>query len=213
MSKGKDPGRLSFNYLLNCSTEMQGCDGGDFSAAALFLSPNGAPAYGTDGGGYTESQSKCQAAPAVASAVTYRFLGNDGGEFPNAPEPSFQDIAYVIGVLHQPVSTDIAADDTFEAYAGGVYNGCSDNEEKDINHMVVIEGYDCGDSVDKNGNCVFDAQGNLPKGVGRWLVRNSWGTDWGDRGYITMLATDPATGKRCNAVASDALYFDVKLTK
>jgi C1A family cysteine protease len=209
ITQGKDPGRLSFNYLLNCSPEMNGCEGGDFSAADHLVSPVGAPKYGADGR-YTQSQSACKAAPVAASAVSYKFLGDDGGQFPNAPAPSYQDISYVVGVLHQPVSIDIAADSHFESYSSGVYNGCTLNDSKDINHMVVIEGYDCETSVDSAGNCVFDAQGNLPKGVGRWLVRNSWGKTWGDGGYITMKATDPRTGKRCNAVASDALFFDVK---
>jgi C1A family cysteine protease len=56
---------------------------------------------------------------------------------------------------------------------------------------------------------VFDADGNLPAGVGTWIVRNSWSTMWGDRGYITTKATDKK-GNRCNSIATDALYFDLK---
>jgi C1A family cysteine protease len=200
---GSDPGRLSFNYLLNCATDMQGCDGGDFTAAAWFVSPKGAPAYGSDGGEYTAASGTCVQAAPVASTVDYKMLGASG------TNPSFKDIAYVVGVLHQPVSIDVAADDNWQNYAGGVYNGCSDESANDIDHMVVIEGYDCETSVDQSGNCVFDANGNLPNGVGTWLVRNSWGTSWGDNGYITTKATD-SSGQRCNAVATDALYYDIK---
>ena len=206
MAQGQDPGRLSFNYLLNCAKTMQGCQGGDFSAADYLISPKGAPAYGSDGR-YTASQGKCVEKPAVASTQSYRLLGTNLGANPAAPLPSFKDIAYVVGVLHQPVSIDVAVDDAWQSYSGGTFNAC--NSRIELNHMVSVEGYDCQSSVDAGGNCVFDEKGNLPPGVGKWIIRNSWGSSWGDRGYITMKATD-SKGRRCSSVAMDAVYFNVK---
>jgi C1A family cysteine protease len=202
---GKDPGRLSFNYLLNCATTMSGCDGGDFSAAQYLVAPQGVPAYGTDGS-YVGQNATCVTSPAVASAVNYTLIGSDGGLLPGQPSPSFKDIAYVVGVLHQPISIDVAVDDAWENYSSGVYNACGYEDPANINHMVVIEGYDCETAVDSSGHCTFDSNGNLPAGVGTWLIRNSWGDSWGDHGYITTKATDK-DGKACNAVASDALYY------
>jgi C1A family cysteine protease len=209
MMSGKDPGRLSFNYLLNCAQAPQsGCEGGDFAAADYFVSPAGAPAYGSDGA-YTGAAGKCVQQPVVASVPSYKLLGTNLGSNPKGAPPSFKDIAYVVGVLHQPVSIDVAADMNWQYYRSGIYNGCSDEKDEDVNHMVVIEGYSCETSVDSSGNCVFGNDGNLPAGVGTYTIRNSWGTVWGDKGYITTKATDK-NGKRCNAVATDALYYDVK---
>ena len=202
---GKDPGRLSFNYLLNCAPTQGGCDGGDFSAAEFLVAPQGAPAYGSDGN-YSGQNGSCVSASPVASAVAYTLLGTNFGAVPTGTSPSFKDIAYVIGVLHQPVSIDVAVDDNWENYSAGVYNGCSNEDPANINHMVVVEGYNCESAVDSSGNCVFDSQGNLPPGVGTWLIRNSWGSSWGDNGYITTKATDK-DGKACNAVATNALFY------
>jgi len=207
IAHGKDPGRLSFNYLLNCDKTQAGCNGGDFSAAAMFVTPKGAPAYGSDGS-YVARDGKCQPQTAVASTLSYTLLGDDSGQFPNNPAPSFQDIAYVVGVMHQPVSIDITATDDWQNYSSGVYNNCNTPDPNQINHMVIIEGYDCEKNVDKNGNCVFDKTGNLPPGQGVWLVRNSWGESWGDGGYVKMIATDKK-GNKCNSIAHDALFFNV----
>jgi C1A family cysteine protease len=205
-SAGKDPGRLSFNYLLDCTGQGYSCNGGDFAAADLLIAPLGAPAYGTDGT-YDESDGPCVKAPPIASASSYKLLGSDFGANPNQSSPSFKDIAYVVGVLHKPVAVDVAADWNWQGYAGGVFNSCAG--ESGINHMVVVEGYDCESSVDSSGNCAFDKEGNLPPGVGTWIIRNSHGVDWGDSGYIKMKATD-SSGSRCNGVGVDALFFDLK---
>ena len=200
MMNGEDPGRLSFNYLLNCNRQMSGCNGGTFSAASYLTDPRGAPSYGSDGP-YTARQSACLQERPIGKAVTYYMLGSAG------KPPSFRDIAYVVGVLHQPVSIDVYADSIWSSYGNGVYNGCTQQSTSSTNHMVSLEGYDCQSSVDKNGNCVFDQNGNLPPGQGLWIVRNSWGTGWGDHGYITSKATN-SKGKRCNNIATQGLYFD-----
>jgi hypothetical protein len=62
----------------------------------------------------------------------------------------------------QPVSVAIDASQAFSRYSGGVFSGpCSSTS---INHAVTAVGY--------------TAQ--------VWIVRNSWGTSWGEKGYINM---------------------------
>ena len=69
-----------------------------------------------------------------------------------------------------PVSVAIDASiDSFRFYKDGVYTERWCNDESH-NHGVLVVGY-----------------GNDPvTHHDYWLVKNSWGADWGDEGYIKM---------------------------
>ncbi|XP_023340740.1 ervatamin-C [Eurytemora carolleeae] len=61
------------------------------------------------------------------------------------------------------------------SYTGGVFSGCSFQENISINHGVQLVGY----GSDFSAMGVYDY----------WLVRNSWGSSWGEDGYIKLLRT------------------------
>lgn len=82
-----------------------------------------------------------------------------------------------------PVSVAISVNDAFQGYGGGIFNGC---ENGDINHAVVLVGWD-------------DEQGEN----GVWFVRNSWGTWWGEAGYMRIPYG-------CSWVGYNATYVDYK---
>lgn len=72
-------------------------------------------------------------------------------------------------LLKQPISIGIEADQSsFRFYKSGIFDGeCGTN----IDHGVLLVGYG-----EENGKKY-------------WKVKNSWGTDWGEDGYIRMLRT------------------------
>ena len=67
---------------------------------------------------------------------------------------------------HGAVLTGVAAGGAFSQYQGGIFSGCSSTAEPD--HAVVVVGYGNQDGVDF------------------WLVKNSWGSSWGENGYIRV---------------------------
>jgi len=73
-----------------------------------------------------------------------------------------------------PLSIAVDASN-WSKYTGGVFNGCSFDENISINHGVQLVGY----GSDFSALGVYDY----------WLVRNSWGTSWGENGYIKLLRT------------------------
>lgn len=84
---------------------------------------------------------------------------------------------------HGPVSVDVAADSAFMGYKSGIYNRCNRSQ---INHMTNIVGWN-------------DADG------GYWIMRNSWGTKWGEDGYMRIKYTD-SSGRKCNYIGDTTAF-------
>lgn len=88
-------------------------------------------------------------------------------------------------VAHQPVSVAIdAGSSEFQFYSHGIFNGrCG----TDLNHGVTAVGYGEED------------------GKKYWLVKNSWGADWGDSGYIKLHRGSRDERGKCG-IAMEASY-------
>jgi cathepsin X len=81
-----------------------------------------------------------------------------------------------------PISCGIAVpDDLFHNYTGGIYEDKSG--EMDIDHEISVVGY------------------GVENGVKFWVVRNSWGTYWGENGFFRVVR-----GKNNIAIESDCSF-------
>ena len=190
-----DTNRMSAEFLMNSPLDQgSGCGGSYFTATAP-ATANGIPLFSACP--YANGRKGCVSGVVLnGKTISNRLIDN-----------SVKSIATAI-VQKYPVSNTIGADGTFQGYASGVFNACS---RKATNHETEIVGYSCESSRDTSGNCVFDASGNLPPGVGYWKIRNSWGTGWGEQGFyrIKMTATN---GSRCNNVAEEVGVLETGTT-
>lgn len=87
-------------------------------------------------------------------------------------------------VAKQPVSVAIAAGFLFQLYGSGLYSGpCGTH----LNHAVTVVGFGEED------------------GRKYWIVKNSWGTDWGEDGYMRIERESKYKGGKCG-IAKDSTY-------
>ncbi|XP_065879161.1 senescence-specific cysteine protease SAG39-like [Euphorbia lathyris] len=112
----------------------------------------------------------------LATEANYPYKGVDGtcsATKAAATIVGYEDVpannegALLKAVANQPISVAIdAGESDFQHYESGVFTGeCGTS----LDHGVTVVGYGTSDD-----------------GTKYWLVKNSWGTTWGENGYIRM---------------------------
>ncbi|TMW91717.1 hypothetical protein EJD97_013981 [Solanum chilense] len=148
---------LSEQELIDCDTSNNsGCKGGLMDPAFEWVINNGGIDSAADYPYTAHSQGHCN-----YNKVNHKVVTIDGYR-----DVAKEESALLCAAAQQPVSVAIdGSSPDFQLYLGGIYDGeCSDDPNK-ISHGVVIVGYD-SDGYDDY-----------------WIIKNSWGTEWGMEGY------------------------------
>ncbi|XP_019171299.1 PREDICTED: senescence-specific cysteine protease SAG39-like [Ipomoea nil] len=101
--------------------------------------------------------------------------------------PAGDENALMKAVAKQPVAVYVdASGPEFQFYAGGVFSG------------------DCGTTLDLGGTVVGYGVSHGDKQE-YWVLKNSWGTRWGEKGYMRLARGINKEGGQCG-VAMEATY-------
>ncbi|KMZ57007.1 Cysteine proteinases superfamily protein [Zostera marina] len=151
--------------------------------------------YGCDGGYEDIALDFIVSHGGLTTSTNYPYMGKDG----QCKDDNLEIAATINGyeevypsedcllnaVAKQPVSVAVDARH-FQFYESGIFFCCP--YKPNLDHAVTVVGY-----------------GNVGNKVDYWIIRNSWGDDWGEDGYMRMLR-NVFHGKFGCGITEDAYY-------
>ena len=153
--------RYSEQNLIDCVTSCSGCSGGLITPAYDYVISE------QNGKFILEDDYKYEAIEGTCKFAKYQPVGSIS-KYINVVEGDEEDLAAKVE-NYGPVAVAIDAGQwSFQLYSGGIYDepNCS---PYNLDHAVGCIGYGVED------------------GTKYWIVKNSWGTSWGEQGFIRMV--------------------------
>nr|GMC60684.1 cysteine proteinase COT44-like [Ipomoea batatas] len=135
----------------------------------------------SNGGIDTEAHYPYKGSDGVCDSKNAKTVTIDGYE--DVPQ---NENALKKAVAHQPVSIAIEASGrAFQFYSSGIFTGKCGTE---LDHAVVVVGY------------------GSENGSDYWIVKNSWGSSWGEGGYVRMERNVGGTHSGKCGITMEASY-------
>jgi cathepsin F len=167
---------FSEQQLVDCDIggEDQGCNGGLMDQAFNYLQKVGV--MGEDDYSYKGSDGKCQY---DATKVRAKVTGQSAAPTDEAQikQLLFENGPYAIAINATPL----------QFYFWGIFDPYFDFicNPQELNHGVLLVGY------------------GVDRGYPYWIVKNSWGTSWGESGYFRIIANKGACGMNTYVVTAN----------
>ena len=160
----------STQNLVDCDKRSLGCNGGHYVFAFSYVKQQGLM-FEKDYP-YNAADGQCNF---NSNASLARISGYKWCSITTNSRKCSENVVY--GLLRSgPLSVSLDASGNFGMYSSGIFSeSCSQT-----NHAVILAGYGVDPST----------------GVAYWLIRNSWGASWGDKGYI-KVAVNEANNNSC----------------
>jgi len=163
--------RLSEQELVDCTTTVYGCNGGDYPQAWDQAKKTGGLVKESDYP-YKASDGVCDSKSGVTRSIP------PVGSYPNPKKQA--DI--VARLKYGPLAVAVVANNKFSSYKSGIFSGPCPNAFNQLNHAIILVGYKPNSKPNKKD--------------GYYIVQNSWGTSWGEKGFIRL-----ALGNTCGVEA------------
>jgi C1A family cysteine protease len=178
---------LSEQNILDCDKGGHKCQGGSMEQAFGWVKTNGICSEDSDSYKCANQMSlKCIFSKCASSCTKVLKAGDVTGY----TQVGHNEKSLEAAVTQQPVSVAIEADRAaFQHYKSGVLtsDACGEN----LDHGVLAVGY------------------GTYNGQKYWKVKNSWGTGFGEKGYIRIAKGASESGGECG-IRKDASYPTVK---
>lgn len=152
---------LSEQNLIDCAHSCSGCKGGWPQNALDDILKSQQGQFNSEGDyPYKAVPGYCNfdSNKAVGKVTEYISINSED-------ENDLKEKVALYGVASVCIS---AGNSPFMSYSGGILDD-NDCNEYAINHAVAAVGY------------------GVENGIDYWIVKNSWGSDWGEEGYVRMI--------------------------
>ena len=158
---------FSEQLIIDCDTKDSGCNGGLMEYTFTWIKSNGI--MFEEDYPYTGKKGVCKSDSSKyvdMKVIGYKKMGSSSSTWSPVDEDEVKEFLYEIG----PLSAALNANPLMDYTSGIIDLNSSQCPTSGINHAILLVGYGTDSSLGKD----------------YWIIKNSWGKDWGENGYFRV---------------------------